>query len=617
MYISAIVIDFGSTNSGCARIDLMDGVQNYNTPIFLHGNQIYAKDDTWFYVRPDLWERIVNSYSDLSDADFRIRSRALPYTEQPNFVWGKQHIRGYANLIEEERWIGFKYFKMNLYRNEHFLVNSTNVSIQHVIRLFLRVLKIECLHFESGRRNRNVTSDEIQWGITIPVIWGDQERRTMTELASEVFGEHVRVLSEPEGPVLSGLVHSVGNGQFSLVKERVSFVVDIGGGTTDMTLLKEVSEDPSCEYPIQVIATTDGIGVGGNNIDDLYWNYILRYLSDGKRSDAGIAYNALDDKSLRELLLEPFVKKIVSYIDMEDAWLRYKHGITNQIQFPPAYLKWLREEGHHEVVDVLTNFIIGTKDIDYDALQESVFNPVFKQLGQKVKEFLQRNIELIPQNAELFLVVKSGGLSLSGHLRDIIDQSVNDLKLQYTSTSIGADSLQVSGNVMDGACVVLLNRKVINRKAPFNIYYDMGMKLDELKTCYKDLGINLTLGQLNEMYEQDIANGSKRGQCALPIAIKGEYMNDHKTPFITRADNTLFNFYGSDQKYIILPYENPMCWSLGNFTFNTNGFSSFSIVIDFNEFPNNNNCHYLIISQESNEVLKEGNICITKSSISK
>ena len=58
MYTSAIVIDFGSSNSGAARIDTYkDGRLVYSTPQFCHSDGYYAKDATWFFIHPKLLER--------------------------------------------------------------------------------------------------------------------------------------------------------------------------------------------------------------------------------------------------------------------------------------------------------------------------------------------------------------------------------------------------------------------------------------------------------------------------------------------------------------------------------------------------------------------------------
>ncbi len=610
-YCSAIVVDFGSTNSGCARLDLGQGSTNYCEPIFIQGNQTYAKDNTWFFVRPDFWGRVISDYGQLTDSDFRILSREMPYTKEPNIVWGRQHIRAMADTIEEEGWIGFKYFKMNLYLNKNCEVGNQEVPIKEVVRLFLRILKIECLDCEKGRRNREVLSEEIQWGVTIPTIWGDRERKVMTEVASEVFGSHVRVLSEPEGPVLSGLIHSTGDGIFSLKKGRVNLVVDLGGGTTDITLLEETSDDADCEYPFKVIAATDGIGVGGNNVDEAFWNHILRVLSKDHSAPDGRRYDELNDTELKELLLTPFQKKLRSFIEMEDAWLEYKHGEKLQVQFPPSYLKWLRENGHNEVEATLTRIMIGVEDINVDELHKNVFQPTYEIIANKVHDFLKTNIDKIPKDASKCIVVKAGGLSLSNELRNLIDMQVNNLSLKFTSASLGADALKVSGSIMDGACIVLLNRKIINRKAPFNIFFDMGINLMALRNEYKEMGVNLSIGQLEELFERDAQNGAYTAEKAVPVGIKGEYLKDRSTPFVpanNAQERITFHFYGKEDGFVVLPHNNPECKLLGEITHETRGYKSFSFVIDFNEYPNNGNFHYFITSQENGEIMSEGNI---------
>lgn len=611
-YCSSIVVDFGSTNSGCARIELEENYSGYRTPNFIQGNHTYAKDATWFFVHPDFWKRIRDNYDRISDSDFRIRSRALPYTASPNVVWGRQHIRALAETIEAEKWIGFKYFKMRLYREENFMVNGETVLIQDVVRLFLRILKIECLDFEKGRRQRDVSAEEIQWGLTIPTIWGDRERKVMTAVASDVFGKHIRVLTEPEGPVLSGLVHSTGNGSFSLKKGRVSMVTDIGGGTTDITLLEEVSDDATCEYPLKAISSTDGIGVGGNNIDDAYWTYLLRLLSKEKQSDSGCCYDSLSDDSLKECLLAPFVGKLGSFIDMEDAWLNFKQGLTTHIQFPSAYLKWLKTAGHNQVAQKLTGIMIGVDEIDVAELKKAVFMPTFQAIVGKVREFLQLNMDKIPSDSSLCMVVKAGGLSLSNDLLNMIDSQVNDLGLKFTSASLGADPVSVSGSIMDGALVILLNRKIINRKAPFNIFYDMGnVTLKDLKYRYRDFGVNMTLGQLEDLLEKDVENGADQTERAVPVGISGEYLKDHTAPFSSVKDDQekiAFHFYGKEDGYIVYPHNNPECQQIGEVTFKTKNIQSFLLTIDFNEFPNNNNFHYIITSEVTGDILDEGNI---------
>ena len=152
---------------------------------------------------------------------------------------------------------------------------------------------------------------------------------------------------------------------------------------------------------------------------------------------------------------------------MEDAWLNFKHGLTTHIQLPSAYLKWLKTAGHNQVAQKLTGIMIGVDEIDVAELKKAVFMPTFQAIVGKVREFLQLNMDKIPSDSSLCMVVKAGGLSLSNDLLNMIDSQVNDLGLKFTSASLGADPVSVSGSIMDGALVILLNRKIINRKAPF------------------------------------------------------------------------------------------------------------------------------------------------------
>ncbi len=616
-YLSAYTADLGSSSSGCARIDLCNdkfGEQStYQRPNFIQASPYYAKDDTWFFVSPDLWQRITGNYGSLADADFKIMSRVFPNTKNPNIVWGRVAIGNYADVIEKEGWIGFKRFKMKLYHHEDYVVGGMEFPIKEVVRVFLRILKIECLEVEKGRRRTNVTQEQIKWGVTIPTIWTDDEKAVMTEVASDVFGGHVRILSEPEGPVLSSLAHATGDGRFALIKGRVSLVVDAGGGTTDITLVEEVSDDPTCEYPLRTLAATDGAGIGGNNIDDAYWTYILRKISNScTNDDATVNYNNLSDDELKQCLLEPFAKRLKDFIELENKWFDYKHGNAAKVNFTPAYRRWLKDNGHKQVADFLTKLMIGEEVIADDELYENVFAPTFNKIYDKVKGFIEVNRDKIPSDGINFVLIKAGGLSLSSKLCDVIDRVSNDLGIKYTSGSLASDSLSASGSIMDGACIVLLNRKIINRIAPCTLYISIDIDLLRLKSIYQQFGIEFKLGQLNNMYDEDKKCGAFEFVKARPVAIKGYHFIDDTVIPVSRCYETqkegAFRVFGTDTGYVVLPLNNPNCYELGSATFDTSHSENFTITIDFNESSINNNLHYYIIPENSNDILDEGNI---------
>lgn len=57
-------------------------------------------------------------------------------------------------------------------------------------------------------------------GVTIPSIWTEDNQRLMSDICQNVFGDHVRVLSEPEGLVVSERIHASNNAQLDHSPEK-------------------------------------------------------------------------------------------------------------------------------------------------------------------------------------------------------------------------------------------------------------------------------------------------------------------------------------------------------------------------------------------------------------
>ena len=127
----------------------------------------------------------------------------------------------------------------------------------------------------------------------------------------------------------------------------------------------------------------------------------------------------------------------------------------------------------------------------------------------------------------------------------------------------------------------------------------------------KEMAVNLSIGQLEELFERDSQNGAYTAEKAVPVGIKGEYLKDRSKAFVpanNAQERITFHFYGKEDGFVVLPHNNPECKLLGEITHETRGYKSFSFVIDFNEYPNNGNFHYFITSQENGEIMSEGNI---------
>ena len=362
--ISAIVVDFGSTNSGCCRVCSHDAEGNlvFSNPEFLQNIGSYAKDNTWFYVEPSFLERIRTDYDTLTDDDFRIESRIMPNTDNPNIIWGREAIKRHSNKISEEHWVSFKRFKMMLYYgNENYA--GLDFPLLLIIKTFLRVMKIECLELESKRLGRNVKAEEILWGVTIPSIWTDENKRVMVSLAHEVFTPQTRILSEPEGPLVYSLLMSSSQGKVEYQDNRITFVADMGGGTTDICLMKECLKNDG-SWQVEMVANTDGQAAGGNDIDNDFILFLLRKISKERVSDSGVSYDSLSDEDLFDLLFAGFQANVGDFIEFENNWFLLKNrpdllNLTDcPFTFTKDYRKWLMANGHKAVANVVGEYLV-------------------------------------------------------------------------------------------------------------------------------------------------------------------------------------------------------------------------------------------------------------------
>ena len=353
-YVAAISIDFGSTNTGCAGIHPSEngGEIKYRTPEFFYHTGNYAKDNTWFFVKPDFLEKIKSDFNSVRDEDFSIES-IVSHPDNPNVIWGRKPIKQFSSLIKTEGWIQFRWLKMDFLHGTSY--SSDLLPIELAIKLFFRILKIERLKAESARLKKNVSADEILWGVTIPSVLSVEQKKIMLSVVKDILSPDARFLSEPEGPMVSSFVH--GGKSFNGYQDgRVSLVIDCGGGTTDICLMQENTKG---EKPIvDMIAHSDGSVAGGNDVDNAFYTFFLRKISKGKTSDNGVCYDNLSDKELMKCLLDAFrTDEPKQFMDFEDDWLELKS--TNDFEddsFPtcsfeirPSYKKWLKINGHTKV----------------------------------------------------------------------------------------------------------------------------------------------------------------------------------------------------------------------------------------------------------------------------
>ena len=121
-----------------------------------------------------------------------------------------------------------------------------------------------------------------------------------------------------------------------------------------------------------------------------------------------------------------------------------------------------------------------------------------------------------------------------------------------------------------------------------------------LQEAYKEKGVLMKYGELNAISQKDIEErkASNDRVCGFPVAIKGADLLDYRCSFCAVREEQKsieLSFYGS-YEIIVHPQD-----------------KSYVCIVDFNE-TNTGNLHYYVTLEESNELIKEGNISLTNKS---
>lgn len=624
-YVSAIAVDFGSTNSGCCRVCEHDsnGELIYANPEFLHSIGDYAKDNTWFYVEESFLQRIRTSYSSIKDEEFRIVSRIFPNTPQPNIICGREAIQQNYSLISNGNWKAFKRFKMMLYRGDG---NYTGLDFPLVliIKVYLRIIKLECLALESKRIGRPVDTDEVQWGVTIPTIWSDANKGAMSDIVKEVFNSSARILSEPEGPLVYSLQASNAQGKLEYVDGRISLVIDMGGGTTDICVMKEVKQGSDAGYKLEMVAGSDGSAAGGNDIDEAFFIYLLRDLSKGLTSDSGVAYDSLSDYDLVDTLLSGFQDNIQAWIAMENNWYSYikNRADFNSISECPFelnsdYRRWLINNGHTKVASRVGEYLMDGCSFQKDSLVAAVFTPTFDKICAKVREV----IASVPAGMKIDRVVLAGGLSCNYQLKSRLRNTlIAELGSSIESSISDMGVLKAGGAIAAGACYILLNRDAIIRIAKWdrNYFYDTCvMKItDHIVDKYASFGYTLKRGHVSSYMEEEeeyrLSSGTYGTLILSPIALKDKliqnYVNDRL--YTSEGQTTLqITLYSSEKDVVIYANEdNPALRIEKEIEIDCRPDTRYKLEVDFNEASISNSLHYRLIELETGKVVADDSI---------
>jgi molecular chaperone DnaK (HSP70) len=121
--------------------------------------------------------------------------------------------------------------------------------------------------------------------LTIPASFDPAARELTAEAAKEAGYPAITLLEEPQAALYSWIQSSAGRWRKDVKPGEVILVVDVGGGTTDLSLIAVVEREGNLE--LHRVAVGDHILLGGDNMDLALAHAVARKLAaEGKQLDA-------------------------------------------------------------------------------------------------------------------------------------------------------------------------------------------------------------------------------------------------------------------------------------------------------------------------------------------
>jgi molecular chaperone DnaK (HSP70) len=122
-------------------------------------------------------------------------------------------------------------------------------------------------HISDAWRNQhpNAPLDQQDLIITVPASFDPAARELTAEAAKSIGLSHALLLEEPQSALYSWINNSQGDWRNHVNIGDVILVIDVGGGTTDLSLIAVTEQDGNLE--LTRIAVGDHILLGGDNMD--------------------------------------------------------------------------------------------------------------------------------------------------------------------------------------------------------------------------------------------------------------------------------------------------------------------------------------------------------------
>ncbi|XP_071127599.1 heat shock 70 kDa protein 12A-like [Mytilus edulis] len=264
--------DFGTTYSGYA-FSLRTAPDSIYTCNWENNNVLYRKAPTSI---------LLNKNKDFVAFGFEAERKYIASLE--NDDWDSDDSD--QETTDEYRY--FKWFKMKLHKqtlNVDTLIKDQNGEEMKALYIFAHAIQYlkDQLIIKLRKSFKNLDTKDIHYVITVPAIWDDQSKIFMRKAAElvKIKTKALTIIPEPEAASIYCQEFKKGRNKLydtlsdTLKQGRKHMVIDLGGRTADITVLKQHS-DGLLEHVIPPC----GGAWGGNAVDDAFIGFLENLFSE-------------------------------------------------------------------------------------------------------------------------------------------------------------------------------------------------------------------------------------------------------------------------------------------------------------------------------------------------
>ncbi|XP_061183364.1 heat shock 70 kDa protein 12B-like [Saccostrea echinata] len=368
-------------------------------------------------------------------------------------AFGHAASKKFSKLTEDEKdadWFYFKDFKMDLYDmnlTRHSMIQDIHGKYASAQKIFAESLKFLRGHFLDMLQGRNmgILEEFIFYVVTVPAIWNDGAKQFMREAAvmAGMCPHRLDLALEPEAAALyckrltsNRTVESDEPPEF--VVDQPYIVVDLGGGTSDITIQK-VSPDGK----IQNLYKASGGPWGGNKVNKCFLELFVELFGD-----------SLFHEFCKENMDEFF--DLLQNIEIKKRWISEDKNETISLDIPNSLMDLYAKSLETAIKNAKLDEMIKARKRNKINVSCSYFQTHFKEICDQTINLVKTMVEENAQCQKIKTLMMVGGFSESKLVQSIFRESFPGYDIKIP--------LDAGLAVLKGAVIFGFDRSVIQTR---------------------------------------------------------------------------------------------------------------------------------------------------------